>query len=96
MAKINVLTSEITVQTRDDVDYISQTDIARYKDAQRTDCLILNWLRNRNTIEFMGIWEHLNNPGFNPIEFDGIRKHAGLNKELNGTRRNVSFLPAPS
>ena len=50
-----------------------------YKDAQRTDYLILNWLRNRNTIEFLGIWEHLNNPGFNPIEFDGIKKQAGLN-----------------
>ena len=36
------------------------------------------WLRNRNTIEFLGVWEQLNNPGFNPIEFDGIRKQAGL------------------
>ena len=72
MAKITVLTSEITVQTRAEADYISLTDIARYRDAQRTDYLIVNWLRNRNTIEFLGIWEHLNNPGFNPIEFDGI------------------------
>jgi hypothetical protein len=39
----------------------------------------MNWLRNRNTIEFLGIWEHLNNPVFNPIEFDGIRKQSGLN-----------------
>ena len=49
------------------------TDIARYKDAERTDYIIANWLRNRNTIEFLGIWERLNNPGFNPIEFDGIQ-----------------------
>jgi len=41
--------------------------------------LIRNWLRNRNTIEFLGIWEHLNNPGFKPVEFDGFRKLAGLN-----------------
>ena len=41
--------------------------------------MIRNWLRNRNTIEFLGIWEHLNNPDFNPVEFDGFRKLAGLN-----------------
>ena len=38
----------------------------------------MNWLRNRNTIEFLGIWEHLNNPDFNPIEFDGIKSQSGL------------------
>ncbi len=79
MAKINVLSKEITVQSRDEMDFICITDIARYKDAERTDYLIQNWLRNRNTIEFLGIWEHLNNPSFNPIEFDGIRNQAGLN-----------------
>lgn len=79
MAKIKVLSKEITVQSRNDVDYISLTDIARYKDADRTDDLIRNWLRNRNTIEFLGIWEQLNNPGFKPVEFDGFRKQAGLN-----------------
>ena len=40
--------------------------------AERTDDLIRNWIRNRNTIEFLGLWEHLNNPGFNPVEFDGF------------------------
>ena len=60
-------------------DYICLTDIARYRDAERTDYLIQNWLRNRNTIEFLGIWERLNNPDFNPIEFDGIKKQSGLN-----------------
>ena len=58
---------------------ISLTDIARNKNAGLTDDLIRNWLRNRNTIEFLGIWERLNNPGFNPVEFDGFRKSAGLN-----------------
>jgi len=42
--------------------------------------LIFNWLRNRNTIEFLGLWEQINNPGFNPIEFDGFKKLAGLNR----------------
>ncbi len=60
-------------------DFISLTDIARFKDAYTTDDLIRNWLRNRNTIEFLGIWERLNNPGFNPVEFDGFRMQAGLN-----------------
>jgi hypothetical protein len=79
MAKIKVLSKEITIQTRYDNDYISLTDIARYKDTYQTDDLIRNWLRNRNTIEFLGIWEQLNNPAFKPVEFDGFRKQAGLN-----------------
>ncbi len=60
-------------------DYISLTDIARYKKRERTDDLIRNWIRNRNTVEFIGIWEQLNNPDFKPVEFDGFRKKAGLN-----------------
>jgi len=79
MSKIQVLAREVTVLAIKDEDYICLTDIARYKDPDRTDYIILNWLRNRNTIEFLGIWEHLNNPSFNPIEFDGIKKQAGLN-----------------
>jgi len=62
-----------------EADYISLTDIARHRDSERGDYIIQNWMRNRNTIEFLGIWEQLNNPDFNSIEFDGIRKQAGLN-----------------
>ncbi len=79
MAKLKVLGKEIAVHSLQDVDYICITDMARYKDADRTDYIIQNWLRNRNTIEFLGIWEQLNNPDFNPIEFEGFRKQAGLN-----------------
>jgi KilA-N domain len=79
VAKIKVLEKEIAVHTLRDVDYICITDIARYKNAERTDDLIRNWLRNRNTIEFLGIWEQLNNPRFKPVEFDGFKKQAGLN-----------------
>ncbi|MEN6442910.1 MAG: KilA-N domain-containing protein [Methanoregula sp.] len=79
MAKIHVLDNEISIYTLNDEDYICITDIARYKDPDRTDYIIQNWLRNRNTIEFLGIWERLNNPDFNPIEFDGFRKLSGLN-----------------
>ena len=56
MANINVLNKEITLYTRNEEDYICITDIARYKNSERTDDLIRNWLRNRNTIEFLGIW----------------------------------------
>ncbi len=79
MAKINVLSKEITVQTRDEQDYISLTDIARYKEADRIDHVIQNWMRNRNTIEFLGIWEQLYNPEFKPLEFEGFKRQAGLN-----------------
>jgi hypothetical protein len=74
MAKIEVLKREVQILSVKHDDYICITDIARYKDAERTDYLISNWMRNRNTIEFLGIWEQINNPEFNPIEFDGIKK----------------------
>ena len=87
MAKIDVKGTSITVVSSGSDDYISLTDIARYKDTERTDYIIQNWLRNRNTIEFLGIWEQLNNPNFNPIEFDGIRRQAGLNSFVLTTKR---------
>jgi hypothetical protein len=55
------------------------TDLARHKNAEHTDDVIKNWLRNRNTIELLGIWEYLHNPNFKPVEFDGFKKEAGLN-----------------
>ncbi|MFH1455110.1 MAG: KilA-N domain-containing protein [bacterium] len=79
MAIIKVKGKKITIFNQQKEDYICITDIARYKNSDRTDDLIRNWLRNRNTIEFLGIWEHLNNPNFKPVEFDGFRKQAGLN-----------------
>ena len=77
--KIAVKGTEITVIKNIEQDYISLTDIARHKNLDRTDDLIRNWIRNRNTIEFLGIWEQLNNLNFKPVEFDGFRKQAGLN-----------------
>lgn len=87
MSRIQVLDSEVAVYVQNNEDFICITDIARYKDSNRTDYLIQNWLRNRNTIEFLGIWEQLNNPDFNPIEFDGIRKQAGLNSFILTARQ---------
>lgn len=79
MANIKVLENEITVLKIEDEDYICITDIAKYKDNILANDIIKNWLRNRNTIEFLGIWEQLNNPDFKPVEFDGFRREAGLN-----------------
>ena len=76
---IEVKGTEIKVIQNIEQDYISLTDIARFKDAIRTDYIIQNWLRNRNTIEFLGIWGKLNNPDSKPIEFEGFRNKAGLN-----------------
>jgi hypothetical protein len=79
MSKIKVLSRDVTILAVKEEDDICLTDIARYKNEDSTDDLIRNWLRNRNTLEFLGIWEHLNNPGFNPVEFDGIKMQSGLN-----------------
>jgi hypothetical protein len=78
-AKLTVLEKDISTFKLGDIEYINITDIARYKNTVRTDDLIRNWLRNRNTIEFLGIWEQLNNPNFKPVEFDGFKIQAGLN-----------------
>ena len=81
-SQITVQGTAISIVSQKSEDYLCLTDIARFKDPKRTDYLIGNWLRNRNTIEYLGIWEKLHNSGFNPIEFDGIKTQAGLNSFL--------------
>jgi hypothetical protein len=71
--------TEITVLKNDLDDYISITDIARFKESSNMDAIIQNWLRNRNTIELLGFWETMYNPDFKPLEFEGFKKQAGLN-----------------
>ena len=61
-------------------DYISLTDIAKYKNTDDPRFVIQNWMRNRNTLEFIGLWEALNNPNFNRVQFDTFRSEAGLNR----------------
>ena len=69
----------IEVITNDFVnDFISLTDIAKYKSDEPND-VIKNWMRSKDTIEFLGLWELLNNPDFKPVEFDGFKKEAGYN-----------------
>ena len=78
MAKINVKNTEITVISVDEKDYISLTDMVR--NIENGLALIEKWLRNKNTIEFIGIWEEMYNPDFNSPEFEGIKNVAGLNR----------------
>jgi hypothetical protein len=75
-ATINVRGTEITVVRRDNEDYISLTDMLKAKDGE---FFISDWLRNRNTVEFLGIWETVHNPDFNSGEFAIIKSQAGLN-----------------
>ena len=78
MAKTIVQNTEITVISVESEDFISLTDLAKHK-SDEPNAVIANWLRNRNTIEFLGIWESLYNTNFKPLEFDWFRKQAGLN-----------------
>ena len=78
MTKINVKNTSVTIISVNENDYISLTDIAKYKSDDPT-AAIGNWMRNRNTIEYLGIWESLYNPSFNPLEFEGFKQEAGLN-----------------
>ena len=78
MAKIIVNETEITIIEIDEKDYISLTDMV--KGIENGLALIEKWLRNKNTIEFLGIWEEMYNPNFNSPEFEGIKNAAGLNR----------------
>lgn len=77
--KIQVDKFEIAVYSKEQQDYISLTDMARFRDAGRTNYIIQNWMRTRNAIEFCGLWEQLNNPDFKSIEFDAFKNEAGSN-----------------
>ena len=76
---VTVQGTEIAVLTHRQDDYISLTDIAKYKDELNPRFIVQNWMRNRNTVEFLGIWEILYNPAFNRVEFEAFRLQAGLN-----------------
>lgn len=76
--KISVQGSEITIVKKDEEHFISLTNmVSGFEDGS---ALIEKWLRNKNTIEFIGIWEQINNPSFNSPEFEGIKNQAGLNR----------------
>ena len=88
MAKIAVQGKEITVISTDQQDYISLTDMVRH--IENGLSLIEKWLRNKNTIEFLGIWEEIYNPDFNSPEFEGIKNQAGLNRFVLSVKQWVT------
>ena len=80
MVKIKIKNQEITINlSNKGDDYISLTDIARYKNPYEPKDVVKNWMRNRSTIEFLGMWEIINNPHFKGVEFDPFKNEAGSN-----------------
>jgi hypothetical protein len=96
MSKIKIKDTEVTIVQVNQADYICLTDMIKAKDG---DFFVTDWLRNRNTLEYIGIWEQVNNPDFNYGEFATIRNQSGLNnfkisvKEFSG-RTNAIGLQA--
>ncbi|MDY0253121.1 MAG: KilA-N domain-containing protein [Tenuifilaceae bacterium] len=77
--KLNVNKIEIVLYKQNEEEYISITDMAKFRDSERTNYIIQNWMRTRSTVEFLGLWEQLNNPNFKGIEFDAFRIESGSN-----------------
>ena len=72
---------DIGIYTKDfENEYISLTDIAKYRNDNDPRFVIQNWMRNRNTVEFLAVWEELHNPDFNRVQFEAVRSEAGLNR----------------
>ena len=77
--KLSVNELEIVLYKQNEEEFISLTDMAKFRDSERTNYIIQNWMRTRNTIEFLGLWEQLRNPNFNSIEFDAFKTESGSN-----------------
>ena len=90
--KIIVQEHEITIVTEQHADYISLTDIAKYRNRYEPFSIINNWMRNRGTIEFLGLWERLNNPDFKPVEFERFRIEAGSNYFVLSNLESINAL----
>ena len=83
----NVQGAEISVLTHKQDDYISLTDMAKYKNAEATGLVISHWLSTRYTVEFMGVWEKINNPDFKVTEFSNIKNESGSNGYVLTTKQ---------
>ena len=79
MEKIIVKEIDIEILSKENSDYISLTSIAKYKNRKEPKDIVKNWLRNRSTLEYLGLWERINNPNFRGVEFDPLLKEAGSN-----------------
>jgi len=93
-SKIIVQDKEITVLNKEAGEYISLTDIAKYRNSEEPFSVINNWLRSRSTIEFVGLWEKLHNPDFKPLEFERFRNEAGSNYFVLSPRKWIETTDA--
>ena len=84
MQKITVQNTLVTLNSINNQDYISLTDIARVRNSDEPKDVVKNWLRNRSTIEYLGLWEKINNPQFKGVEFDSFMMHAGSTGYASG------------
>lgn len=89
-AEIIVKDTSIRVMRVGNVDYISLTDLAKFKDKERYDYIIQNWLRSKHTLEYVGTWELLYNPNFNSTEFDGFKNEAGTHSFVMTPKRWIN------
>ena len=87
---IKVIKSDIALLKKDNEDYISLTDMARIKNAEATGLIISHWLSTRFTVEFMGLWEKINNPGFNITEYSNIKNYIGGHGNVLSVKQWVS------
>ena len=88
--EIIVQDTNIKIRQHEKKDFIFLTDIARYRDLNRSDYILQNWMRSKDTIEFLGLWEKINNQDFNSIEFDGIKNQAGVNSFILTPKQWIS------
>ncbi len=88
--EIIVKSTSIRVMRVRDIDYISLTDLAKFKDKERFDYIIQNWLRSKHTLEYVGTWELLYNPDFNSTEFDGFKNEAGTHSFVMTPKRWIN------
>ena len=77
--KLNVNEIEVVLFKQNKEEFMSLTDMAKFRDSERTNYIIQNWIRTRSTIKFIGLWKQLHNPSFKGIEFDAFRNESGSN-----------------
>ena len=92
--KIDVAGTKVAVVQKDNEEYVSITDIAKYKNPDAPADIVKNWLRSKNTIELLGLWEKLNNPDFKLVEFDQFKNEAGFNHFVLSPRKWIESTQA--
>ena len=94
--KSDIIVKDITIRTMkvNGSDYICITDIARQKNAEEPKDVVKNWMRQKNTLEYLGLWEKLHNPQFKGVEFDPLLSQAGSNSFTMSPTRWIELTAA--